>query len=316
MKYKAKIKGGIISAAMAAILLLSGCGAAASSVASQSSQPQASTPADTKVVSTVNGDVTIPANPQRVIVHYLMGDAIALGVTPVGVSEILPGAVFEEDLKDAVDLGSWDFEMEEVMALEPDLIISVNEGQYEDLSKIAPTVLVPYGKMTTEERVTFMAELLGKEDMAQKILDEYNDKLQQAKEKMQAAGIEETTVTILQASDNGNALAGDKHALGVLVYKELGLVPPARVQTDIIDADAYWGQPSMEVLAEYCGDVMIHLGEVQDDIKTNAVWNAIPAIKNNQIFEVDTALTYYTDITSSGVLADTVSAELVTLLAK
>ena len=263
-----------------------------------------------RTISTVMGDVEVPANPQRVIVHYLMGDVAALGVTPVGVSEVHAGAAFEAAVAGAENLGSWDFDMEAVMALEPDLIITVNEGQYEELSKIAPTVMVPYGTMTTEERVGFVAQVLGREDAGAQVMAEYNAKVAQGRTQLQAAGIEGASVTILQVHDNGTNVAGDKHALGVLVYGELGLVPPEMVQSEIIDADAYWAQPSMEVLADYCGDMIIHLGQMQEVLADNGVWNAIPAVQNGYIMEADTALTYYTDILSSGVLVDTVVEKL------
>lgn len=318
----------VMAAAISIMLLFSGCGSAASvnnntdntstqTVVTQESESQGqSTNQETRTIVTTKGDVEVPANPQRVIVHYLMGDAISMGIIPIGVSQILSGAAFEENIKEAVDLGSWDFEMESVMSLEPDLIITVNENQYEELSKIAPTVYVPYGTMTTKERITFLGEIFNKEEEAKKVLEDYTNKLEQAKEKLKEQGFDSATVTILQTQEQGNSVAGAKHAMGVLVYKELGLLPPQKVQEEIIDADEYWGQPSMEVLEEYCGDYLIHLGEIPESVSSNDVWNIIPAVANEKVVIMDTALTYYTDVVSSDALVDEIVDNIISLSEK
>jgi iron complex transport system substrate-binding protein len=311
----------MLATALSMLLLLTACGTkipennntatiASPSVTSEAVDTTESTET-TRIITTVKGDVEVPANPQRVIVHYLIGDASSLGIVPVGVSQVLPGAVFEESIKEATDLGSWDFELESVMALEPDLIISVNEGQYEDLSKIAPTVYVPYGTMTTEERITFLGEVLNRQEEAKQALTDYQTKVEAGRTKLKEAGLDNVSVTILQARDDGNSVAGSKHALGVIAYNELGLLPTETVQKEIIDKDEYWAAPSMEVLADYCGDYIIHLGEVPEAISSNEVWKSIPAVKDGRVVVADTALTYYTDILSSSTLVDTLVDSLI-----
>ncbi|WP_438347007.1 hypothetical protein ACP8HI_14885 [Paenibacillus sp. FA6] len=49
---------------------------------------------------------------------------------------------------------------ESVMMLNPDLILVIGEDYVEKLSKIAPTVFIPYGDMTQDERITFIGEVL------------------------------------------------------------------------------------------------------------------------------------------------------------
>lgn len=312
----------VMAAAISIMLLFAGCSSASvnnntdntstKAVVTEASQSQEqSAKEETRTITTVKGDVEIPTNPQRIVVHYLMGDAVAMGIIPVGVSQILEGAAFEKSVKDAVDLGSWDFEMESVMSLEPDLIITVNENQYDELSKIAPTIYVPYGTMTTEERITFLGEIFNKQDEAKKVLEDYSSKLEEAKAKLKEHNLDSANVTILQTQENGNSVAGAKHALGILVYKELGLLPPQKVQEEIIDKDEYWGQPSLEVLGEYCGDYLIHLGEVLESVSTNEVWKAIPAVKDEKVIIMDTALTYYTDVVSSGALIDEIADRII-----
>jgi len=55
-------------------------------------------------VSTVRGDVEVPANPKRVIATYGMGDVLALGVKPVATYDA-KGSAYE---KEVADLPVWE----------------------------------------------------------------------------------------------------------------------------------------------------------------------------------------------------------------
>lgn len=289
---------------------------------SNSNENSASTPEETgtRTVSTVMGDVEIPAHPKRVVVDYLIGDVVALGVTPLGVAKAENEngkTAFADKITESISIESWEMDAEEIMALEPDLIIlAFSQTPYEDLSKIAPTVYVPYGSMTTEERIRFLGDVLNCSDVSEDVLSAYNKKISAAKQALQDAGLADAKITIGQFSEDGSYLAGAKHALGVVVYNELGLKVPERVRTDIIDKDEYWGTPSLEVLETFCGDYIISLGEIPATFQGNAVWQSIPAVRNQRIVGTNTALTWYTDIMSSGALIDIIVDGLVALSEK
>lgn len=323
----------IAAAALALMLLLTACStvpantsetdsAPASANTSQESETEVMETLEkgTRTISTMMGDVEVPVTPQRVIVDYLIGDVVALGVVPVGVSkEDYAGAntAFADQITESTNVGEWDLEPEAVMALDPDLIIlAFSEEPYEELSKIAPTIFVPYGEMSTEERMEFMGQVLNRTEEAQAAISAYADKIQEGKQKLKDAGLSDVTVTIAQISDNGNYIAGSKHAAGALVYDELGISAPQKVQTDIIDADEYWGVISMEVLESYCGDYIITLDEIPDSTYENAVFNLIPAVQNEHILNTDTAITWYTDLTSMSALVDIVVDGLISLNAE
>ncbi|WP_353096783.1 AraC family transcriptional regulator [Tissierella praeacuta] len=314
----------VIVAALSLMLLLTACN---STIGTErfSQEPQSvtvQTPEaeieETRVINTVLGDVEVPSNPKRVIVDYIVGDIAALGIVPVGISKVEDrgvGTAFEEGIKEAAVVGEWELDPESVMALEPDLIIlSFSDNQYEDLSKIAPTVYVPYGSMTTKERITYLGEVLNHQEKAQDVLNDFEKKVDQAKKKLQEVGLEKNSLTILQSDEGGgNYVAGSKHAVGVLVYNELGLIPPEKVKKEIIDADKYWGNPSLEVLDAYCGDYLVHLGEIPESLKSNHIWNLIPAVENRRIISVDTRLSWYTDILSAESIIDLLVDNLINM---
>lgn len=318
--FKQARRNAVVAAALC-LMLLSACSAPPATtngttasptpaVITPAPQAQTTMPAEegTKTISTVMGDVEVPTNPKRIVVDYLIGDVVSLGVVPVGVSKADyagPDTAFSSHIAGSASVGEWDLEPEAVMGLEPDLIIlAFSQSPYEDLSKIAPTVFVPYGEMSTEERISFIGEVLNRTEEAEKTIAAYKEKIQQGKQKLADAGLSSATVTIGQFNDNGSYIAGAKHAVGVAVYNELGLAAPEKIQSDIIDKDEYWGNISMEVLESYCGDYIITLNEVTESVEKNAIWQLIPAVKDSRIMSVDTAISWYTDIMSASALVD------------
>ncbi|WP_152360791.1 ABC transporter substrate-binding protein [Microlunatus speluncae] len=157
--------------AAALSLALVGCAAAGPEPAAES-QP-------TRVVATDQGDVTIPADAQRIVVlnFALAGYLYALDVPVLAtVSEDADtkegtySPLWAEDAKaDGTTFLPWSadgFGIEAILALEPDLIIGGGQGfplalavkAYDQLSTIAPTVLVGNGLRSWQDQFSFLAE--------------------------------------------------------------------------------------------------------------------------------------------------------------
>ncbi|WP_312149975.1 AraC family transcriptional regulator [Paenibacillus odorifer] len=327
---KVRSKEMILAATMSLMLLLSACASGTPSnnggtvnsnpaQTQQTTQPEVSETnaseavSQTRTISTVKGDVKVPNNPQRVVVDYLVGDVVALGVTPLGVARAARDgkeAVFANQITDSIKIA---MEPEDVMTLEPDLIILAwGDENYEDLSKIAPTIYVPYGDMTTEERIHFIGDVLNKQEEAKAVLSAYAGKIEEAKLALQNAGLSDVTITMGEFSDKSNYIAGAKHAVGELVYNGLKMKAPSKVQTDIIDTDKYWGDISMEVLAAYIGDYLIAIGDTEVPTD-NAVWKSLPAVQHNRIISVGTSLSWSTDIMTSSALIDHIVNQLLAM---
>ena len=86
----------------------------------------------TKMVSTIKGDVEVPVNPQRVVVLYLMGDLLALGIKPVGISTLVGGvdAAIASEVDGITTLGDGQPNPEAVIALDPLSIIVTTDELY------------------------------------------------------------------------------------------------------------------------------------------------------------------------------------------
>ncbi|MEK5180224.1 AraC family transcriptional regulator [Paenibacillus sp. FSL R5-0636] len=271
---------------------------------------KAAVEAQTRIISTVKGDIAVPTSPQRVVVLYLLGDVLALGIKPIGVSDVSEGAAFEDELKDVQKLGTW-FEAspEAILALNPDLIIVPSEETYEALHQIAPTVLVPYEKMSTEERVSFIGQVVGKEDQAKELFTDFHKKVEVSKQKLQEAGILDHTISIMEGGkDNSMAVVASKQfgRGSQIIYEYLGMKAPDIIQQKIDTATGADGESvSFEVLGKYSGDYIFRSSyDGMADLTQNPIWNNIPAVKEGRLMEIDFGLGYYSDIYSLNVQLD------------
>lgn len=260
----------------------------------------------TKVIATAKGDIEIPVNPKRVVVDYFMGDVLALGVTPVGTTYVYEGAVFEEELKDVPSFNGDDsygeYSLETIVSMEPDLIITYSETDYDSLSKIAPTVYVNYLEITSKERVELIASALGKEEEAATLLAEFDQLVEESIDKLKAAGALDKTITLMETYNKEVFVYGDKQGRGgEVLYSLLGLKGPEIVQNEIIGGEQY-RSISLEVLGEYIGDFVM-IGGWQEDpldlVGDNSAWLATDAVKNDNVILYDSSAFIYQDILST-----------------
>ncbi|RED86327.1 AraC family transcriptional regulator [Cohnella phaseoli] len=299
---------GINNAAGSAVIAPSASSAAAV-------ETETTNKAATRVISTEKGDVEVPLNPQRVVVMYLIGDIAALGVKPVGISEIYAGAAFTDRLTDADSLGpEYDVNPESVMALKPDLIIVATEFTYDKLKSIAPTVYVPYEKLTTEQRIEMLGKVFGKEQEAKALLEDFRKNVETSKQKLQAAGVLDKTVTIMEGGAKEMFVVQSTHfgRGSQLIYDYLGMEAPDVIQNNMNASESEAGKSvSMEVLPEYAGDYIVRSSwEGMDDLSKNKIWNSIEAVKAGRIIEAEFGLFFYTDPLSLNKQLDLLTGKL------
>ncbi|MGN7413780.1 AraC family transcriptional regulator [Paenibacillus sp. SAF-068] len=258
---------------------------------------------ETRTVSTVKGDVVVPANPKRVVVLYLQGDVVALGIKPIATSDVYDGAAYKSELEGVNALGTW-FEPnpEAVIDLDPDLIIVPSEETYMLLKDIAPTVYIPYEKLSTEERLHSIASIFGKEQEAETLITNLNTKVEKSKKTLADAGILDKTISIVEGGLKGMNIAESKqYGRGSqAVYEYLGMKAPEVVQKkiDVVSEEA-GSSISMEVLPEYIGDYVFRsVYDGADNLTDNPIWSSIPAIKEGRLIEIDFDFFYYSDIYS------------------
>ncbi|WP_141505110.1 AraC family transcriptional regulator [Paenibacillus luteus] len=328
----------IVAMLLSFTLLLSACGTAnvgsnatnangskapevTSSTNNSTATDNATKEAETRTISTTKGDIVVPAHPERVVVLYLQGDLVALGIKPVGTSSVFEGAAFAKEMAGVENLGSWyEPNPEAIMAVKPDLIIAASDETYEILKDIAPTVPIPYEKMSTDERIMKIGEVFGKEQEAKALLDHFHEKVETSKQKLAELGILDKTVTIIEGGKKEMAVIDSKlYGRGSqIIYEYLGLKAPEIIQKKIDGREkATGGFVSLEVLPEYIGDFVFRsVWDGADDLSENAIWNSIPAVKEGRLIEIGFDFSYYSDIYSLDKQLDFVVEKLVSAYEK
>ena len=210
---------------------LAGCSGSASSTGEE---------AETRVVSTDKGDVTIPAHPKRIVSDYYLGEFLAVDVKPVIAS---PYALNNPYLADYIggiepmNITSAETSLEMISEAEPDLIVTITEADYEKYSKIAPTVYIQDGKRSEDETFLYIADLVGKKEDAQIYLDRFHADAESYKAEMQEI-VGDRTVSIVEIWPNQIYSMGSHFARGgSILYDLWGLKAPEAVQKDMVDGD-------------------------------------------------------------------------------
>ncbi|GAA1318637.1 Fe2+-enterobactin ABC transporter substrate-binding protein [Leucobacter albus] len=183
-----------LAALAAAALLLAGCSPAASDNASGESTTPESTGTWPRTIEHAAGSTTIDEQPLRIVsvAPSLTGGLLSFDapVVATAAAPVTPlsdeNGFFTQWADVAVERGvevaykDLELDIDAVDQLEPDLIIgSANGGDntsdaYEQLSEIAPTVLLDYGDATWQELTEQLAEITGHEAEAKKVLAEYD----------------------------------------------------------------------------------------------------------------------------------------------
>ncbi|WP_195724279.1 ABC transporter substrate-binding protein [Paenibacillus monticola] len=252
-----------------------------------------------KTVTTVNGEIEIPTQPKRIVAEEYLGSLIALGTIPVGAPGLtLQNMYFKEALIGVQDTGEYGkMSPEAIITLSPDLIISGQAESYETLSKIAPTIIVPYGDLKdAHEELTYFGNLLGKEAEAKAWLSEYDQRIAVAKAKVDKVIPADATFSIMEDGGKSIWVYGDNFGRGGQpVYQALGRKPPSAIAAEIMEKQ--WAEISTETLAKYAGDYIIMTSNTltAEDYKTTAIWSSLPAVKNGHLYVWKEERSWYYD---------------------
>ena len=277
---------------------------------------------DEQVLTDAMGnEVTIPANPDRVIASYLEDYLLALGITPVAQWAIHDGAsiqdYLQEDLKDVPTI-PYDLPFEVVTSFSPDLLIMssadmVEGGKYEQYSKIAPTyVLDLENNSDWREKLLKIGEVFDKKEEAEQVLVTYDGKAKESKQLLKES-MGNQSVAAIWLVNNTFFIVSDKVSSGVVLYDDLGLEKPNVVEEISTTATDNWSEISLEKLAELDAD---HLFLVNSDKGNGAkmledpIWKDIPAVKKGQIYEyeADSAWLYSGPIANRQIIDDVMTS--------
>ncbi|MDQ0983083.1 ABC transporter substrate-binding protein [Streptomyces sp. V2I9] len=298
----------LLAVAVVAALALTGCSASDSS-----GDGDTSSAAKTRTVTTDYGKVKVPAEPERVVVlnHALAGYLYDLDV-PVratipedadGKGEFSPNWA-KEAKEDGTTFLPWSvdgFDLEAILALDPDLIVGGGIGfplfqaekVYKDLSDIAPTVLVGKELGDWRSQFSFLADdVFGKPDVYKDHLAAYDRRIGEVKKAIKPpAG----PVSFLTFTGDGTAF-GLVESVGLPTeLKKVG-IEPAPVFADGGFKVYGQGGDMFELSTEKVGQtitqpsvfVMGFNADTTDvaTLRKNPVYKALPAFRANRAYDL------------------------------
>ncbi|AIQ36095.1 ABC transporter substrate-binding protein [Paenibacillus sp. FSL R5-0345] len=315
---------------MVMVLFLSACGNNNSGNASNTgSEPTAAptaeateAPAAPKTLTDAMGhEVTIPANPTRVLGSYLEDALVTLGVTPVAQWSVPNGVqdYLAAELKDVPTI-SYDLPLEAVTSFAPDLILipsesSVQNGIYDQLNKIAPTYVIG-DELNQDWRKSLLkiGEILNKTPEAEKAIKEYEDKAAAAKEELEGA-IGQESVAILWLVQKNFYIVDETRSSGAVLYTDLGVTLPNLVTEIPVGTRAIWNPISLEKLSELTADhiILVNSDKTEgSEILDSAIWKGIPAVKAGNVHEMSSTSSWlYSGANAGGKIIDDVLESLV-----
>lgn len=278
----------VIAAALSLMLLLSACGTApaTSTTGADSSTPivtsqTKSAQKETKTVSTVMGDVEVPVDPQRVAVWVYEQELHSLGVTPVSVS---PGNY--EEVWPGIQTFSYAPEKEELLALEPDLLITYDDASFfETYQSIAPVICIPLST-PPEEALRLIGDILNLSDKANELIAAFDKQVERAKASIDEVGALGKTAVLIEPHGDEIWLYDNAYGRGgSVLYDYLGFQLPELVKNEL--GAQHFLKLSLEVLPQYCNAdyVVVVANDTYNELKERAIWKSIPAVKNNHVIE-------------------------------
>ncbi|MFD2923357.1 iron-hydroxamate ABC transporter substrate-binding protein [Halobacillus naozhouensis] len=240
-----------------------------------------------------SGEVTIPANPERIIAPYLEDSLVALGVTPAAQWSIGSDVLdYLQPQLEGVPKIAWDMPLEQVLKHKPDLLIfsspsSLQNGSYEDYSKIAPTYVYKEEVSSNwRDQLKRMGRILGKQDKAEQILADFDKKVKEAKTSLQEAIGDESVAFIWTKGDQFFVFENNRY-IAEVVYSEMGVTQPEFIK-NLPEAGAQWKPMSIEKLGQLKADHVFLIGSEGEGgfetLKNSSVWQSIPAAEKDQIY--------------------------------
>lgn len=273
-------------------------------VACGNSDSEQNEKSETRVVSTLKGEVEIPIDPQRIVdISGSSEELIIAGYTPVGTANIdsyetdrVP-SYMKDKLGDAKVVGHSmmdTMDIEAILACNPDLIIMSQRQEkiYDQLKDIAPTVMMKDYANDWRDKLVDVSKVFDKEEVANKWLADYDKKAEELGKEVIKKNGEKTYLPVL--STTGSFMVFTDAGMGTIVNEDMKLARPTNMPAqDSITLPTV----TMEGLTDIDSDHIIVIATESDkkDLASSTVWPEIRAVKEGNVTILD-ASPYFTQI--------------------
>ncbi|QMS88069.1 iron-siderophore ABC transporter substrate-binding protein [Nostoc edaphicum CCNP1411] len=278
-----------------------------------------------RIIKHPMGETCVPLNAQRIVALDILslGETVALGIKPIAAtiwsrteinSEVPP--YLAERIKGIV-LHSYSTSqpnLETILQLKPDLIISPSDpssrGQYQQLSQIAPTVLVPWAEISRDwkQHLKETAKVFDKTEVATQLLNGYSQRVAKLKQRLQNNRLQPFQASFVYVNSGGVYL-GMKKSFSGTILNDIGLLSPQSSNNLSLPI-------SEESFSEIDSDV-IFIGCYQkndcstlEKLRGKPLWSKVKAVQNKQVFPVDFQSWYGFDFLAAHAVLDDIEKYL------
>ncbi|WP_078577768.1 ABC transporter substrate-binding protein [Salipaludibacillus agaradhaerens] len=252
---------------------------------------------DERLITHEGGETTIVGTPEKIaVLDYRLADTlIALDIRPHAMTTYLGETnlpyIENTSLEGIVPLGD-DVNIEALLEAKPDLIIArtSEEGIYDSLSKIAPTILL---SAPDDWRDSFkeVAAIVDKEEKAEEWLKDYDEKAEALRTKLEENIEADETFLYLRVMPKEIRVHGTDFNLSATLFHDLELTPVEGLENldkvETISLEALTTYDADHIFLENGGPNAVDDPEAEEQLNTlmeSAIWNSLTAVENDQVY--------------------------------
>lgn len=245
------------------------------------------------------GTTTIAKTPERVVILTNEGTEalLELGVTPVGAVQSWTGDPWYDHIADemkntkVVGLES-EVNVEAIAALQPDLIIGNKmrqEGVYEQLSAIAPTVFADDLRGNWKNNFELYSKAVNKEEKGKEVIEAYDSRIADLKEQL---GDKLTMKVSMVRFMAGDVRIYQKDSFSGVILDQLGF---ARPESQDVDEFAIKGA-TKEQMPLMDGDILFYFtyetgdgaaSDLENEWLEDPLFNNLKVAQKGEVYKVD-----------------------------
>ncbi|MFC3418961.1 ABC transporter substrate-binding protein [Salinicoccus hispanicus] len=244
-------------------------------------------------------EIEIPEDPQRVVIlaTSYFGNVMQLEANVVGAHARVTESDVLEPYTEDIELVE-DGNIEQVMNLDPDLIITFNSDENLDkLKAVAPTVPIDYAKWNYLDVHRELGKITNTEEKAEEWIAGWEAELEEDRATVEEAIGEDATASVVEQYAKDIYVYGTNWGRGTeILYQGLGVDVPQAIQDEVVETG--WKAISAEEIEKYSGDYMfVGSGDSGADnaYRDTAVWNNLEAVQNERVVEFNSSIFYYND---------------------
>ncbi|NJK51970.1 MAG: iron-siderophore ABC transporter substrate-binding protein [Leptolyngbyaceae cyanobacterium SU_3_3] len=243
------------------------------------------------------GETCIPLKPQRIVTlddGMILDPLLSVGIRPVGTATSMPGKFWgvTADEASGIEIVGYVGEpnLEKILTLKPDLILShdfYHSNIYQQLTAIAPTLPIDVVKarVSFKENLRFIAQLVGREKEAEKVIAQYQKRIEKLKEHLDNHLEGKEVSVIVHSWVNNTFLLPHSTTIYFQIFNDLGIrfnsVSP--IQDDFTSF-------SIELLNNYDADILFIINtnnKASSYLFQKPMISSLKSVKNGRAYLVD-----------------------------